>query len=605
MKTVFKVSELAHAFFNQLAIDGATAGVNACVVGHRLQHDTRVVAAGFLQDARDNDGRRVVVIAPTYNDNDSRWNPITLQAAVPPSLAHLKLDAWPEPCTPRGMGPILESVQDLTLAYLDAIHNACHASIHCAADHEGSKPTGLPAYASAVVALLALQWDNAVLRAGIAAQWETTRDYWQLSDAGEYDLTIVRAIAQRARIVKDAREALPTLRDYFAERASVNSLATRLALTDKFSVSKLDRCIAELLRAGIPETEKLPANMRSIVAADFAKVERAEKMRRMPGRVRMAWRDACQGDAQLARMHQSHTMPARFNDELKAAAELAFKVSNRKQNKDAIAKFAHGMNRAESALNVIFAVPLQDATSTVKACEVVSRWANEWGDNFVNGALSVGRITPAHPLLHTPEFARWSAVESRNSYAACAACAETLARSMHEAALKIRQDNKAAELRASIAAAVERASLTPRASLTLLKNTLAQWRYSQANAAVGDHSQALQDEVTAAVETVREMADAITPQQEWRNGGESPGSGDWLRVNGKRATTTRGVEVSTAAIVRAFDWIDMQPAGMIRADLEISGYRMTSRSEAGTVTVGCHTFSADSVADIRAQIAQQ
>lgn len=603
MKKKFKVAELPHAFFNSLALDGCSAGVGAVVVGETLFHETRAPAAAFLRDAVASDGKRVAIIAPVYPDSAARWSPDVLARAVPPSIATLRVEAWPHGGNPwRAFSEYAESAARLVAGYTASVNAACHAAIHSADDTEGEKPVDLAHYVRTINALLTLDWCDKVTRANLERLWYETRDRWQLSDTGDYSLTIVRAIAQRDRIMELAREALPRVRDYFSRRGKVATLRDRLALTGPVLKSDLESAIARVLRAGVPDTESLPVNMLQSVARDFAATERAERMRRYPAAMGAMWRRALDGNFPGC---STDGVPARFLAQIAEARELSARIDARRRHKQCLANLSNALEKAESNYSAFLALSDDSkASDAITICQELRRHTGYTGTGVSHYAEKVESFAPRYPLLASPRVAFWRNDEAMR---ALTDAAGKRADAYQERAKRERLVDAVNAWLEKFNAARASIATTPRAALVALRDLEYHASTWNARQNYGDAVAEFRELCAAAIADAMGMRDAVSAIAEWKNGGAAPELGDWLRINGNRARTTRGVEVPTRAIVAALRWLDSQPEGAAHPPqpMDIGGYDFAGRDAAGFVRVGCHTFSPDAVADIRAQLQER
>ena len=609
MKTVFKVSELHHAFFNGIALNGAKAGALAVVIGRTLSHNGQVPAASFLSDATATDGRQVAAIFPQYHDNESRWTVRELQSAIPAAqVAEFQVQAWPRHEPQRGDVALAESVAIIVANQFDAIERDCMASISSVADCEGEKPLRVPRYVATIRDALALVWTDTIARHEASRKLATIRDKWQLSETGEFDLSIVRAIAQRAAVQVQASEALPKLRGYFTERASLSRLQDKIAFCERQNRNTLQRAIASVMRAGVPDGERFPPNMLAAIHADFAAVARVDRIRQAPRAVRHGWnayahaRNLWQVADQAKRSAADENMPARFRSEFAAIAKFNTALSHRAGHKADISRLLTAIVASESARQVVQNTDVEsvadaDVNAVIIDCGRMRAAMNE----TMNSANNVAVFAPKHPRLQSEPVA-WLHDESARE--SLATKAKDIADSLRDRAKRAARASTVANFRAELSAIMETAATTPRMARGQTQSM--RYRLTGWNAAdnFGDALQELATLTDESIATIRTIEETVTPLQEWRNGGDAPGNGDWLRVNGSRATTNRGVTVSTRAIVAALAWLDSQASQVVsNAGQKIDGYTLTSRNADGTVRVGCHTFYADSVADIRAQVA--
>lgn len=629
-KLVYKVGELHHLFFNRALPENARAGSMACYSGGILYHDRAAPAAAFLVDATGPDGKPAAVILPV--NADGRWHKAELRRAVPESVHVIDLpDEWPgdrsgyasaADVRAIAQGHKCTSAAALCAAYTAAVDYRCSQAAHSATDAEGRDPVQVPGFVAAVRALLALRWNDAGAREYARAALQSVLDAWQLAPGGEYDRKTVQAIAQRRFIEGAAARHLPYLREYFSERARALEgktgrarIGTLLNLGEKYGRCLPD-AIAAVLRAGLPSAALagLPVNMAGAFAADQASVARARDYLAAGRLAAAAWRDAIKGRAPShapnVAAHDPKT-PRGARESLKAAIEYA----GRKRDRDAV--------RARIEDNARALAAVADAWPHVRALhdQFTAGAAIDWRQAGVADAVRIGeRLTLcSNAPFHVKQAAEANAAWCKGKNAALVwssilpapadieRAADQLIDDMRAFEKRHENELRADKARAALAGFVEKIENTPRQAARLIRGAWSDiatgwaWRDfpEELRAALVAEYQAATDQATARVDQVPAAAEFLA-------GGDAPDSGDWLRINGRIARTTRGAEVPTRAIRAAFAFIDAQPAGA--ADwsglgFEIGAFQLLRRDESGAVVVGCHRFSAESVDLIRAQLA--
>lgn len=634
MKTKFKVGELAHVFLNGAAPDGATAGEWARVDGNTLLHDRQHPAASFLSDATGPEGKRVAVIMPSWVDNGSRWRQSALVAAVPPTVHAVKLGEWPRGRTrafydvDADHGAGTESVQIIFSAYLAAIEADCMASVASEIDPDGAAPLALPHYVAACNDLLVLSWTYPQQKRKARADLRAMLDRWNVSDTGAYDLAAVRAVATRERLAARTAETLPLVRAYFTRRAECRTLADRLRLVDDTCQSSLARAIAVVLRSGIPSADRkvIPVNMLAATAEDRAKVEKVRAWRDAPELIRHAWQKITgrrsheylyrgpsfdtENDA------RTRTLPPAWKARFVEVTEFARRRTERIERKKTIASAVETAAVARQAVDVL--APLLAAGEslnlelpgavhdTLSACRTVMNSVPEAmqqcqnASEFMHGRGALVRDWERDILAEG-----WGATRIAE--------ARALLDRVQDFERANRSRLAATEYRAQIAAHSVTAQTMPRVAVgrleLLAREVGSAYRYGTAARLSGTDALAIVEKAREAMETARAMYANVSETAEFLAGGAAPsGGGDWLRINGRRAVTTRNAEVPTKAVRLALAHLDGHAPGAVDCSAEgfmIGPYQLMGRDENGTVIVGCHRFGPESVALIREQIAAQ
>ena len=614
----YKVGELPHVFFNRAAPEGARAGEHASVGNGVLWHERGRPAAAFISDARAADGRPAVVIMPSLHGG--RWGPYGangLQAAVPDTVQHVQLERWPAPLCADGLRGAATccSVAALFAQYCDAIENDAARSVHSAGDVQGIRPDNLPQYAAAINALLALQWSDAIAQERARVAWEALRARWQLGRAGNFDIETVRAIAQQQLIEKRARDALPTLRDYFLQRENRSKAFLRAALLREKNEKDLTRAIADVLRAGLPAAmlHGLPANMAGTLADDAQTTARINRLHAAPRALSRAWQQAMRGHIDLPGDYRE--LPERWRVRFDEARDYA----NRKRARDGAREYLQRMADSAGVINAQWPQLLEYCEQhaagvfdleNVEACERFKVLRNEI--NAAAADMSTQKIERARQLTRAraawlqSSAPHWADAETR---AAAKARVDVLTAAIGERETARAWQGKLADVHALLDDAQGRIIETPRAALSelvRLRGIVEGWGWNGCPEAMRRETQGrisvLRDNAMAQIDIVGEL-------DEWKAGGQPPASasGDWLLISGARARTTRGVEVPTRAVRLAFAALDAETETAVsfrERNLMIGSYQLTRRDDDGTVHIGCHAFSAAAVEHARQQLAK-
>lgn len=613
VKMNYKVSELAHVFLNGAAPEGARAGEYASAGNGVLWHERALPAAAHISDAQAADGRPVVVIMP--QGYPSRWCNTELLRAVPDTRHAVALQRWNPGRAGLDNGATCCSAAALVEQYSAAIEYDALRSVHSAGDVEGVRPDNLPHYAAAINELLALRWADAIAQERARVAWHALRARWQLSSAGAFDINVLRAIAQQQLIEKNARAALPTLQNYFSQRAGRSKTFERAALLRSGPLEKLQRAIADVLRAGLPAAvlHGLPANMAGTLADDAETSQRINRLHEAPQLLARAWQQAMHGNASLPDYYRE--LPERWRVRFDEARAHGNKRRLRNQDK----QFLHSMNSSAAVLNnewpLLLAYCEQHAAGTFNfenadACNDFKMIRNNLNAAVVDmstGKLQrVREITHGHAeLLRTPAI-EWADNETR---AARKVPVDELSNAIaaHENARE--WAGKIANMREQLDAAACLIASTPRAAYRALQDLQSNadgwgWRYcpEQERRELLDRARVLMNQARLQQESISELA-------EWEAGGLPPRSapGDWLLINGSRARTTRGAEVSTRAVRLAFAVLDAETETAVcfrERQLMIGAFQLTQRSADGTVHIGCHAFTAAAVEHARQQLAK-
>lgn len=596
-KSSFKVSELHHAFFNHIANNGATAGVNARVIGSTLFHEPQVPAASFIA------GLRVesLVIFPAHNANESRWTVIDLRAAIPrKDMPVVILQQWPQL---RDWNPEAFNVSELCKRYMASIESDARRSIHSVNDTEGVTPTKIPAYAAALNDLIALAWIDGNARQATMRAWRKLRDNWNIAEDGKSDISTMRAIAQREAIEAEAIRPRETLNNYFNARNAVVTIPQRLALVESFTRSDLNDSICRIMRAGLSPAERrlYTVNPSALIAADFDSVKRAADIRAFPRFMAGLWREIVHNQRVYARGTSARAWPQRMHDAANSAFDYAGKRQERERVKAALAESIVALKSGQIAAQELDALKDTDAFDSRLATLRTYRAAyrGHGSDCVQTAARWIGENFPKHPALR--EYA--ATIAHGND-----AQIQRVEDALNNMAAQIREREAAARVAAMIEIISDCARMMlsglPRSALQKLsRDTYPLQSYSAASQ-YGDSLQDLKERAEQCNALCRAKALRVPAEVEWMNGGTvAPDNGDWMRVIGERGKTTRGVEVSMKGVRIALAWLAKQPPGkaVAPAGFEISGYSFTGRDADGTVRVGCHAFTPAAVENIIAQ----
>lgn len=628
MKTKFKVAELPHVFFNDGATDGATAGEHAQVIGRTMLHNRNVPAASFLADAVASNGQTVALVWPSYNETDARWIRSTVAAAVPETkYSRVTLDAWPYkgPSSSRMIRAYefengarqTESVRVLFREYLEGIEATGRDSVASECDPDGAQVTNMPRYFAECSNLLALVWKDKKAQTAARRELATMADRWCLDSAGKTDIYMVRAIATRVRLAERIADAMPRLFEYFNASRAADTLAKKMALALGTSYGKLESDIAAVLRA-----ERMPAgipkNPAAVVAADRAAVRKIERLQESRNLLARAWRDARANNysGTLARYNLSelesgraHALPWIKRGWLELS-EFIRARHRRVEMKTAVHEFETACRAYDETTPRFLALqndPNPDYENFVDHYEQTIERRVSAGRAIVEHAADYSRLPESRP--DTNGWRARTSLEWKQSEQAIIQVEIDRTRAWRAAN---RTKINAAEYRAGIAKLASEAINTPRAAVAALQAKLESITrptyYGESHATkYGDYLETLQNETRAAIADADVLIGRVTALQEFANGGECPGPGDWLRVKGDNVRTTRNVTVPAKSVRAALRWIDAQPAGA--CDWRAAGitlgdlYQLIGRDETGTIRVGCHSFTADAVAYIRDALA--
>ncbi len=655
-KTVYRVAELPHVFANitrdnATAADGFRAGELAKVAGAVLYHG-RAAAMARVTDATAPDGTPVYMIAPQYQDADARWSPHTLRAAVPEQEKPgrvVVLEQWPHAMAPGryvaffgpSNGAGLESAAYVFERYLASFEAAGMRSVRSEIDPEGENPCEwLRHYSAALRDVLALKWADPIAQHDARKAWAAMRDRWGASADGGTDLAVVRAIATREHLSRKAAASVGTLRDYFTVRATVRTVRDRAAMLDRFPERELSAAVAAVLRAGVPAdcAALFGANPAATIVEDRQRAARLDRWQNAQNRLAEGGRIARQQTAAFWRGAITWREVRRYNDETgrqlgavtpsqKAAAAELSRVVNQTADRAAARHFAAEAARlvafagernaaALAALDALAAysdpcdddesVPVAEWWGAVHEAVDTAREARDILPRVKNPRqrATLAAFTGSWPLDYqpgrgpasSPLFEKFRAAET-NKANWCNRNAEKM---------------EAAGIRKDWTDILERAERMPRLALRQLEAG-GRWNFCRPNywsyyGPVKDDAlrDALRAEFATVRESVRAKIDAISAADEFRAGGDPPGAGDWCRVKGGRVTTTRSAQVTVRDVCRAFRLLDALPAGPAElADRRfmLGPYQLLRRTDNGTVVVGCHYFSAEAVAMLRADLA--
>lgn len=595
-KTIFKVAELPHAFINGIAVNGATAGVSASVDNNALWHCGGKPAAAFIQNLR----APCLAIFPQWHDNGARWSPTAIRAATPSTFNNVVIERWPSDYS------AWESftVDNLFRVFMHAVSIDCRATIHNVDDTMGDKAGKLPAYCATINALLALPWADGKARLAATRAWRKLRDYWSIANNGAFELSTVRAIAQHDAIAAQAKTASGPLNAYFRLRTSVHTMRQRLDLTKRTTLSTLTDAITKVMRAGMtaPQRALYTDNPFALITSDYSSVKRIADWQMFPGFIAYAWHEAIRGEtpARINMESSNRDWPKRYKTQAAEVLKYAARRAERERTKREIRAAEDGLRNGRDCMHMLDA--LNDSTPFAERWNVIDAYIKRFDLNFRYYQNAPARIAdwlrekyPKHPLLR--EYADVLAESRIESVTA-----------QRDALLAEKQTRERLDRIAEFETEVNRCvalaeSGKPRAALALLRAHKYQLTVFDASRRYGEHLARLRAQIETVDTRIGQLIETISPLQEWNNGGTTaPGPGDWLRVVGDKCRTTRSVTVTTRAVRVAMAWLAKQAPGACVAGFDIDGYRFAGRSADGSVTVGCHHFSSEAVANIMEQL---
>jgi hypothetical protein len=618
VKMNYKVSEFHHLFFNKALPENAAAGEHAFYRDGVLYHDRAgVAAAAFLKDARGANGEDVAVLMPDYHGG--RWLVQALFIAIPEGVPCVKLAFWP--ASASGFASAIErdnllakdgdflrcqTAAGISRVYIEALKKACSRAAHSALDAAGNPPVCSIHCVQAVRDMLALDWNDKGQREAIRAELESVIDYYQLGSDGAYDKKIVAAIAQRDYIAKDAAAALVEVRKAFDEIEKHKNDKTpagkkRYLAAMAGNNGRLSNSLAAIARAGLPAAmlAGLPDNIAGFLIEGEKKYARASAILQAPIDLRNVWIGGHSRNSEAA------LLPARWK-----------------------ARYAEA--QAHLRRQGIRAHSLEVIRCGLKAVENLREAAEKTADTLANiaaGTLGDFELVEADKALPTAHYVRdyWPAeieqaanicnFKDKRLMVPVEIDTAELARrvdEIHGLANEARNRSKWVDQKTVLVDNVEslrtRSITRPRDAAAALaffmRDTVNGYSWRNAPQWLKDEAETITDALHVEIE---KRADEISALQEFENGGQSPDTGDWLRINGREAVSTRGAVVPVRALRAAFAFIDNQPEGAFdcrAANFNIGAYQLRGRDDLGRVIVGCHTFSAAAVQYAREKMQQ-